>query len=623
MLLALITILEPRLCDGSWTSRERVERIKATSQAASKYQARSMAAAFSDDPAAPMLSAARAIAALAFVPQLDFDVAQASVAAETMASAAEQAGGIDSVVQRSLTTGQDDTVPWEEALGRSHQLSFHPVKTNYTEESRGKLLSPNGNELVTVGRTTKTQRTSGLRMPSEWFPMVAGSKGSGSERDWLTGEDDDTLDWEFPKRTLWRYGPKEVSAVDIVSGMPCATEPQHVQVVGKNVSEPIAARFYVHSEGPLDFSDRERCIIETVGKTNKTHVSEYLADLHVLNQLRRHPLRTWHMDRAEYHVVGSVFVPSWYTAKVAAKECGGQEVHEDRLADAVQALRNLQVDKSRLVFISSDTRWSEAFGDELVEFIRAEGSILVTPDRLQSMEDASLEENDVVSIPFKVATGIEAVSQSMKNKTVTMSALLLDRAPTPDVTEVLERRHYARMNPFFFPGGPANLDEDDQQLMRSLREARRVHFPGATNVMSQHETFTDALLHAKFCIVTLGDQHTSEVLYKALASGCVPVVFTDAKTALRSLPFPNSLDWRSMMIFAGSRQCALKNIGATEQWMSDLYYAEGDLAASLEVMRDRGRDTYVESLDMTDTRFVTLLLHEFAHIRSSPTPRYH
>lgn len=92
------------------------------------------------------------------------------------------------------------------------------------------------------------------------------------------------------------------------------------------------------------------------------------------------------------------------------------------------------------------------------------------------------------------------------------------------------------------------------QLFERLKGEADVHFEAGNTTSAAIRSSTEGMQGSKFCLNLAGDTPSSNRLFDAIASHCVPVVISDEI----ELPFEDDLDYSKFCLFVESRN-ALKS----------------------------------------------------------------
>ena len=134
---------------------------------------------------------------------------------------------------------------------------------------------------------------------------------------------------------------------------------------------------------------------------------------------------------------------------------------------------------------------------------------------------------------------------------------------------------------FFFAGNLGRTEEGRLRttVLRAMASqssdavVKDSEFSDITNYTRMALDYTNNLHRSQYCLVPAVDSPTSRRLFDALAAGCVPVYlgniekFTEELTQSgeSNLPFPRTLDWSSLVVFAGSMECLHHNANLDAQ----------------------------------------------------------
>lgn len=93
-----------------------------------------------------------------------------------------------------------------------------------------------------------------------------------------------------------------------------------------------------------------------------------------------------------------------------------------------------------------------------------------------------------------------------------------------------------------------------QQLYELLKEEPGVHFESGNTQSDGIQSATKGMQSSKFCLHLAGDTPSSNRLFDAIASHCVPVVISDEI----ELPYEDVLDYTEFCIFVKSENALQK-----------------------------------------------------------------
>lgn len=111
-----------------------------------------------------------------------------------------------------------------------------------------------------------------------------------------------------------------------------------------------------------------------------------------------------------------------------------------------------------------------------------------------------------------------------------------------DIASLGKRQHFLTAVCREAAGGGEILRQWRTTLYQLLMQSRQTDIISSSIVAKDlsPDKFNDALLTSDFCFVIPGDTPSTSKLYKALFSGCIPVIFVSFPT---QLPFHSLVDW--------------------------------------------------------------------------------
>jgi hypothetical protein len=95
-----------------------------------------------------------------------------------------------------------------------------------------------------------------------------------------------------------------------------------------------------------------------------------------------------------------------------------------------------------------------------------------------------------------------------------------------------------------------------QQLYEMLKDERGVHFSTGNTQNEGIRSASGGMKSSKFCLHLAGDTPSSNRLFDAIASHCVPVVISDEI----ELPFEHELDYAEFCLFVRSQDALQRGV---------------------------------------------------------------
>lgn len=424
-------------------------------------------------------------------------------------------------------------------------------------------------------------------------------------------------------------GPPQWATQQLAAGLPCSPGPDEIwQLLGGAPPVPIGSdalapppdfKFFLHEEGAFNMSRTVSCFFNHLGGEVGVDdldvralpdVSEHLTDYWILKQLRNHPSRTMNEMEADVQIIGAPL----YLAYVAVKKagCGDFGAHQLMLERVAGAMR-------------TSPSWQRSNGTDFL-FINTPPTNTLLPGKVLNDELRNmLFPNAIFATADKEYWGVAGYDKQIFKKFLRGGLIMpykahfkLDgpeRPVTPAVRELslmfhgdMSRGTGMRSNiPNITRGLPdASVMEHGSNSKGRRREAQDID--SFRNISLESAA---TYVRSDLCLVPAGDSPTSRRLFDALASGCVPVVFSDFEKMAENLPFKHSVDWPNIAIFAGSLSCAAEDIGSSNAWLHGLVQKRGSEA--LLATRQRGQAAF-KYLSYHSPGIVTALLRELQPI---------
>lgn len=424
----------------------------------------------------------------------------------------------------------------------------------------------------------------------------------------------------------------------LTEGAPCAphAEIQHQHLGSDHRAAPWGAlpKFYLYEGGAFDLP-AAKCLLENVLGANSTSDADFdyivdpeyaqrTIDVSMLRLLRHHYARVHSPELASLHIIAApVFTAALATSDFgkarashfrAGFPCGTLKEHYrqmDALADALVRLPAWQRCNG-CDFLLPMPFWDleEVFSPHLLQVLEKGPAILGTSDsaykEIQARPGSSrsfLLRNAIV-MPFRT-TSLPTIGQGQTP------------LPAPSLD--------GRTTSIMFHGNPHRWDEGEFRRLfgkfshllsnTSIREMN-AHGSNMMRYGSELHSTLAEYRQSLFCFVPMGDASTSRRLYDALSSGCLPIVMANFSLASRTLPFPATMDWSRMAIFAGSTKCVEENFDSYVFWLLKLIVAgrpgasHSPLGGALNRMRTKGHELFSKYLDYNGGSLVSALLRQ-------------
>ena len=414
--------------------------------------------------------------------------------------------------------------------------------------------------------------------------------------------------------------------------------------------------FFLHEEGVFNVSGMVTCVMDAMMKRaqrarcpksscpghDRARVDDYMAidiaqhmgDVWILEQLRKHPQRTFSRGEADVHIIGSPLATAHRgIMKLARGSPGlcGDRPELERRANAISSA------------IRSDALWKEGskswvlpysyyfaggmLGPELLQTMMTRPSILTTSDRgypefvtlTQQYSDQPFP-----LLPYKAHYLLEPPGESRGGRPLS-SPPWSGGAPysAPWRSEQGSGADLpAADKPVIMFHGSTGRGGGVRSKMVEALHGRHGELPEgwsssvAVSVGGDFARLETALAYkgSSLCLVPEGDTSTSRRLYDSMAAGCVPVVFSDVGKISHNLPFRSSVPWHDVAVFGGSLDCSFgtpARAKATLAWLQRL--AEPENGRALACMKRRAQAEFREHLSYTGPGVVTALLRELSH----------
>jgi len=390
------------------------------------------------------------------------------------------------------------------------------------------------------------------------------------------------IDPTLPLESKCSPDPSDFSQLDEMMA-----QERHATMASDTVELP---SFYLHESHALGFLDVRDCFLkefkldihyDNMDSNLEIVAAEHLGELWLMELLATHPKRTYNESAAKLHVIGALPYLSYNASLLENGDCGTPNDHHRRMHELEKAMRRIQARRQGAKLFLATTHFvlDEVFGNQLLQFMSNTGVIAGTAD-----VDFGGEFNEgwgeyksitKVVIPYKAHRFGEnhnawevqdanrgktrnrdfyfrgCLHRSQNNEGALRATVIPDLAIRLNESrnaDVLERCVVGKSagGRWLKSGGDAELVND---LMSSLEARTKLA-----------ETTAREYTDSRFCFVPAGDSPTSRRLFDVLAAGCVPIYMGDTESMLRNLPFPRTIDWRKIMLFAGDLQCTSDNM---------------------------------------------------------------
>ena len=388
--------------------------------------------------------------------------------------------------------------------------------------------------------------------------------------------------------------------------------------------------FYLHDEGALNHSAVLACLEARVRLPLPrwddglgADVVMSISDAHLLRQLAAHPARVHRPQLARLHFLAILPTTSLHASR---RGCGS---HNERMQSALQALR---------------ARVDEASAGTLFVFVQAYfecQNALTVP-----LLDYLLQTNANTTIPRIIVVNHDAVHGGMRPtgqwycdprhnrfrpSPYNITAFTPVRVPYPSMYRLDEAARRPggctdgqRNVSFMFAG---TLDRNGEGALRGptvraftqgRQDARVVshntaHDRSAAMHMRVADETAAVMQRARFCLVPAGDTATTRRMFDALAAGCMPVYLGDFDLIADSLPFMHSLDWNTLVVYAGRMKCLVQDNASAAAALAEQLMAREPNAAAFDVRAcEERRTAYLRSLSHYGAGVADTLLHELS-----------
>jgi hypothetical protein len=353
----------------------------------------------------------------------------------------------------------------------------------------------------------------------------------------------------------------------------------HQDFVGQNATESLLNCFYKHKGATPGVDEFDYKLMPDT--------AEHMVDIWLIDQLKKHPKRTFRPEEAKLHVVGFPIFNSYAGARFW--RCGS---HEDRISQLVTKMtENKFYKKSQgknFLIIATAPDAKRVFTEPLIEVATKGNVIVATADKnYPSVEPFKLK----VVIPYKSMHPLENAAME-KDSTVPMAA--------------------QRNVSFMFHGDVEKgkrgvLKVIAKDLPESDIQNHDFQGMGMSGFKKVVENSVDTYKRRKLCLVVEGSTPSSRRLFDSLAGGAVPIMIGYENGIKRNLPFQKTIDWSKIVYYGGNLDCVSNNYVGTQNFLkSFLQLPEKEV----DERRMRGFKAFKEALSYKSPGIVDALLRE-------------
>ena len=405
-------------------------------------------------------------------------------------------------------------------------------------------------------------------------------------------------------------------------------------------------RYYIYGHGAFNFSDvlsalQARMAGQPMDLALPVGEAQYLSDIPIMAALERHPLRTWDADAADMHVIGALPFASHVLALVS----GEVVAHRRRMSALTAALVALPpfIGRKKPFLLLHCSPSARAMGEPLMNALGSGNLIVASCDPFHARDFKKPHPQNFayayrrgVTIPFSPH------SLAYDDDGVINCSSGANRSGG-DVRKCGGGGgvHGARSG-LMFHGGLGRYDSGLRDTMLLLLRKVRGSVPvdtqtgemtrGSNRSAYSRDSYARTARSyraASMCMVPAGDVPSSRRLFDAMSAGCVPVLVRSLhvmsyqrQTFTTSLPFPLSIDWRTVSLWLGPslKWVHLEKFGAspddclhkTKIWLLKWHSQN---TAELETTRRNARTVFREFLDVDHNPegIVWALLREIEH----------
>jgi hypothetical protein len=354
--------------------------------------------------------------------------------------------------------------------------------------------------------------------------------------------------------------------------------------------------------------------------------AQHLTDLHLLQQLRIHPMRTFDPNAASIHFTGITPSINWFFSVMDPKKVEGKckmlrgtKSQKRRMEAATlqlkHAIEGLAADTKR-VYVVVSTYWltGEALTDPLISLMKSplgKKRIIFATCDVEMAAAVGLQSN-FMPVPYVASYRLDKAARALDPKDCLATSRDIDfffagtfqRCGNKcDTNEGALRGNVLR----------TIQSESNNSLLIDLLDADDRKTAGR-DYLEQAELYAQRLLRSRFCLVPAGDTKTSRRIFEALAAGCIPVYLgyfggEPGNTSMgapqplangaSNLPFRASVNWSSLVLFAGGLKCLNTNDRAVARLLGRMLTKRSRSAAfnkEFEFECKRRREVYRQSL---------------------------
>lgn len=361
---------------------------------------------------------------------------------------------------------------------------------------------------------------------------------------------------------------------------------------GNNVNLP---KFYLHEDNEIGFEGVRKCFekefrldapSDNFDSRLEIQTAEHMGEWWLFRLLAQHPHRVDKEEQADVHVIGALPFLS-YNASTLNGKCGTPADHLRRMKSLKQDMNGIieRNPGTKLFMATTHFLIEDLFGIELLDFMEEHKVIVGTAD---------LDYGGKANEGWKGREGIPKVVIPYKAHGLAEKHNSAEYSPHPP-------QQVHRDTDFIFRGclhrgqnsegslrttvkdleaklvnNSRNASVEERCIVGKGAEGRWLRAGGdpemikrLSSSLAERAKLSDRTINeyveSRFCFVPAGDSPTSRRLFDVLATGCVPVYLGNATEMVLNLPFPRTIDWRNLMLFAGDLQCASEHLHEISQ----------------------------------------------------------
>eukprot|EP00927_Polykrikos_kofoidii_P077538 TRINITY_DN74475_c0_g1_i1.p1 TRINITY_DN74475_c0_g1~~TRINITY_DN74475_c0_g1_i1.p1 ORF type:complete len:1065 (+),score=162.09 TRINITY_DN74475_c0_g1_i1:83-3196(+) len=376
---------------------------------------------------------------------------------------------------------------------------------------------------------------------------------------------------------------------------------------GKRVPMPL---FYLHEgENFTGFEEATRCFLSVSGvhassldfdDRLRPFVAEHMTELWLLRRLRGHAQRTKDITKARVHIIAAPILTS---RMASARGCDFDEDsqrgpgfgHARRLVELqrhIEAMHSFEATKGHDIFLAmTHGEVQNIFTSRFLDFINRSNIVIGT--------------GDIHNKAWEIYSGVRRITLPRKAHYITESEAWrgIDAEEKPRDVSILY--HGYSEGATRIHEGLLTVTQNFENASIHLEESQSAKI---ASVVSATAATAVAFSRSRFCPVH-GDSTISRQLFDALAGGCVPIVIGNFSLIKTALPFPSSVDWSRLALFAGTFQCAVSHAESTRTWLEELI--DDNHIWDEACVRERGREQFINTFSyMHGSGLVDAMLRE-------------